>query len=43
VFIGGSPETNQRFNPKAQIGKMSGNILRIENGKIAEWWFVGAE
>ena len=43
VFIGGSPETNNHFDPKAQIGKMSGNILRIENGKIAEWWFVGAE
>ena len=43
VFIGGSPETSQHFDPKAQIGKMSGNILRIENGKIAEWWFVGAE
>ena len=42
VFIGGSPEVNQHFDPKAAVGKMSGNIIRIENGKIAEWWFVGS-
>ena len=42
VFVLGSPEVTQQFDPAAQIGAMSGNVMRIENGKVAEWWHIGS-
>ncbi|MGC3980677.1 MAG: hypothetical protein QM808_05405 [Steroidobacteraceae bacterium] len=41
VFVLGSPEVNNSFDPQAQIGAMSGNVLRIENHKIVESWHIG--
>lgn len=42
VFVLGSPEAKDKFDPQAQIGVMSGNIIRVQDGKVAEWWHIGS-
>lgn len=40
VFItGGQPNTDPNVDPARTFG---GNIIRVENNKIVEWWYTGA-
>ncbi|MGC3980177.1 MAG: nuclear transport factor 2 family protein [Steroidobacteraceae bacterium] len=40
VFIsGGKANTDPNVDPARTFG---GNIIRVENGKIVEWWYTGA-
>jgi len=43
VFVGGAPNITDHYDPAAQQWQYGGNIIRIANGKIAEWWRVGDE
>ena len=35
---GGMPNTNPAIDPGRTFG---GNVIRVENGKIVEWWYTG--
>jgi len=42
VFVGGDPSTEKKgYDSSMNFSNIAGNIIRIENGKIAEWWYVG--
>lgn len=44
VMIGGVPGIDaSNYNADAWITGISGNILRIQDGKIAEWWYYGGQ
>jgi predicted SnoaL-like aldol condensation-catalyzing enzyme len=44
VMIGGIPGVDaSNYNPDAWMTGISGNILRIQDGKIAEWWYYGGQ
>ncbi len=43
VFVGGDPKTDKGgYSVDDQFSNIAGNIIRIEDGKIAEWWYVGS-
>jgi len=42
VFVGGDPSTSKNgYDYSMNFSNIAGNIIRIQNGKIAEWWYVG--
>jgi len=43
VFVGGAPNITDHYDPVAQQWQYGGNIIRVQDGKIAEWWRVGDE
>jgi len=43
VFVGGAPNITDHYDPSAQQWQYGGNIIRVKDGKIAEWWRVGDE
>jgi predicted SnoaL-like aldol condensation-catalyzing enzyme len=44
VMVGGIPGVDaSSYNPDAWMTGISGNILRIQDGKIAEWWYYGGQ
>jgi len=43
VLIAGSQEIKSgQYDPRQQLGRINGNIIRVKDGKIAEWWFIGS-
>ena len=42
VFVGGDPSTNKTgYDASMNFSNIAGNIIRVQDGKIAEWWYVG--
>ena len=41
VAVLGSPQTDRRYDPEGSITGIAGNIIRVKDGRIAEWWYVG--
>ena len=41
VAVLGSPSARQSYDPSKPITDIAGNVIRVKDGKIAEWWFIG--
>jgi predicted SnoaL-like aldol condensation-catalyzing enzyme len=41
VAVLSSPSVSHGYDPAQQVSGVAGNVIRIKDGKIAEWWFIG--
>jgi predicted SnoaL-like aldol condensation-catalyzing enzyme len=41
VAVLGSPSADQSYDPSQPIKGIAGNVIRVKDGKIVEWWYIG--